>query len=182
MGKDHETIGSDILSVLSVVADPSLVVAADMAQRLASVTPAGWYPISWMLDLMEMLDERLGAMALRQMGRAVFRNTHAERVRQTCVSALDILGGLDDMYHHANRGEEIGGWAVQEFGPGHAVVEKTTPHHCGMEEGILSEALMIVGVPAVVTQTECFRKGAGSCVFHIASSFTRREWSGHRTI
>jgi len=180
LGTNHETIGSDLLSVLGVVADPGMVLGRPFTAKLARVTSDGWYPISWMMDLLDMLDRRVGPMGLRQMGRKVFRTTHADRLRHTCTSARDILNGLDGMYRHANRGQDIGGWTMLEFAPGQAMVESTTPLHCGMEEGILSEALMAVGVPAVVTQTECFRKGTPSCVFHISSAFVRREWSGER--
>jgi hypothetical protein len=42
------------------------------------------------------------------------------------------------MYHHANRGTGIGGWKVLRFDAGYAELEKMTPHHCVMEQGILS--------------------------------------------
>jgi len=180
LGVNHETVGSDLLSVLAVVADPGMVLGRTFSTRLARVTPDGWYPISWMLDLLELLDQRVGQMGLRQMGRKVFRTTHADFVRQTCYSARDILYGLDDLYRRANRGDQIGGWTMMDFGPGRATMECTAPHHCSMAEGLLCEALMAVGVPAVVTQTECFRRGAESCVYEISSAFVGHEWSGER--
>src|SRR5205085_2504964 len=66
-GDDHETIGSDLLSVLAVVSDPSEVLGKTYSARLAKVTPDGWYPISWLLELLDLLDERVGQMGLRQM-------------------------------------------------------------------------------------------------------------------
>ncbi len=180
VGGNHETVGSDLLAVLAVVSDPGVVLGKTFSARLARVTPDGWYPISWMLDLLDLLDERVGQMGLRQMGRKVFRTTHGEHVRQTCYSARDILHGLDELYRRANRGELIGGWTMMDFAPGRAVLECTAPHHCSMVEGLLCEALMTVGVPAVVTQTECFRRGAESCVYQISSAFVGHEWSGER--
>src|SRR3954465_9230791 len=179
-GNDHETVGSDLLSVLAVVSDPSEVLGKTYFARLAKVTPDGWYPISWMLELLDLLDERVGQMGLRQMGRKVFRTTHGDFVRQTCTSARDVIYGLDDLYRRANRGRNIGGWALMEFAPGRARGECTAPHHCSMAEGLLCEALMAVGVPAVVTQTECFRRNAESCVYEITSAFVGHEWSGER--
>src|SRR5262245_32470660 len=102
LGTNHETLGSDLLSVLAVVSDPGVVLGRALAGRLARVTPEGWYPIGWMLDLLDLLDQRVGQMGLRQMGRKVFRTTHADFVRQTCYSARDILYGLDDLYRRAN--------------------------------------------------------------------------------
>lgn len=180
VGADHETVGSDLLAVLAVVSDPGVVLGKTFSARLARVTPDGWYPISWMLDLLDLLDQRVGQMGLRQMGRKVFRTTHGEHVRQTCYSARDILHGLDELYRRANRGELIGGWTMMDFAPGRAVLECTAPHHCSMVEGLLCEALMAVGVPAVVAQTECFRRGAESCVYQISSAFVGHEWSGER--
>ena len=63
-----------------------------------------------------------------------------------------------------------------EFKPGHAELEKTTPHHCVMEEGILEEALRTLGVTAKIEQKACFRKGAEACRFVITSAITDIAW------
>lgn len=112
------------------------------------------------------------------MGRQLFKMSHEPRVKEVAKSARDIIYSLDDMYHHANRGTGIGGWKVLKFSPGYAEVDKTTPHHCGMEQGILMEAVACVGTPASVEQTQCFRKGADSCVFKLTSSVAGPKWTG----
>ena len=86
------------------------------------------------------------------------------------------------MYHHANRGTGIGGWKVLRFDPGYAELEKTTPHHCVMEQGILSGALAAVKCPGIVSQKQCFRQGADSCLYVISSSFTDERWFGSRAV
>jgi len=115
VGLNHETLGSDILSVVAAVPLSQQLLGADVAER---------------------------------------------------------------MYKHANRGTGIGGWEVLGFEPGKAELEKTTPHHCVMEEGILAEALIAVGVPALVRQSECLLKGAEACRYVITSSITDERWSG----
>ena len=180
VGKNHETIGSDILAVLQVVTMPEHVLGHEMATRLRTVKPDGWYPISWLLEAMDALAAKLGHFGLVQMGRNLFRLSHEARVKQIARSAGDIIYGIDDMYHHANKGEAIGGWQVMSFLPGRAVLDKTTPHHCAMEEGILSQALLSVGLPSLVVQRECFRKGAASCVYVVSSSTTDARWMGDR--
>jgi len=146
---------------------------------LRTVSPNDWYPIDWLLELMEKLDAEVGRYGLLRMGRALFKMSHERRVREVAHSAADIVYGIDAMYHHANRGERIGGWKVLSFEPGRAELEKTTPHHCVMEQGILAEALATVGCPGSVTQRECFRKGADACVYTITSALTDARWSGH---
>jgi hypothetical protein len=178
-GTNHETIGSDILAVLHVVTMPEHVLGAEMASRLRAVKPDRWYPISWLLEAMDALAAKLGHFGLVQMGRNLFRLSHEERVSQVLRSAGDVIYGLNDMYHHANRGERIGGWQVMSFLPGRAMLDKTTPHHCAMEEGIVSQALLSLGVPSLVVQRECFRKGAESCVYVVTSSITDLRWMGH---
>jgi hypothetical protein len=84
------------------------------------------------------------------------------------------------MYHHANRGSGIGGWKVLRFDPGYAELEKTTPHHCVMEQGILSGALAAVKCPGIVSQKQCFRQGADACLYVVSSSFTDERWLGGR--
>jgi hypothetical protein len=179
VGTHHETIGSDILSVMQALLMPDSVLPPDLLARVKEVKPDGWYPIQLMLDVMETLDAKVGKLALVQMGRRLFAASHAARVKQLAHSAGNILTSFDALYHHANRGEGIGGWKVKVFQPGKAVLEKTTPHHCMMEEGILSEALKTVGVPALVRQTQCFRQGAGFCVYELTSAVTDSRWMGN---
>jgi predicted hydrocarbon binding protein len=177
-GIGHETIGSDILAVLKTVLFPQQVLGKELHEHLLTVQAEGWYPIADLLGMMEKIDKAVGRAVLVQMGRKLFMMSHADRVKELAKSAGDIIFGLDDMYHHANRGTDIGGWKVVEFKPGHALVEKRTPHHCAMEEGILAEALRVVEVPATVSQTQCFRQGAPFCTFRFHSAIVDERWMG----
>jgi hypothetical protein len=177
-GHRHETIGSDILAVRDALADLSRartpeqiratcrnVLGAEWSERVESVEPDRWYPIEWLLAMMESIDAKVGHNGLRRMGRLLFQRSHAARFSEVAKVARDVVYGIDAMYNHANRGTNIGGWKVRSFGPSLAELEKTTPHHCAMEEGILSEACATLGVPVMVSQRECFRSGAECCVY-----------------
>jgi hypothetical protein len=187
-GRNHETIGSDILAVRRSLehlvgehATPKLpgqVLLPEQIARLDQVRAGDWYPIAWLLELMERIDERLGRYALVKMGRTVFSLLHEERVAPQAAVGRDIVYGMDAMYHAVNRGEQIGGWKVLAFGPSRAVLEKTTPHHCAMEEGILAQALTAVGAPAVITQEACLRQDADACRFVLLPSTSGRAWTG----
>ncbi len=179
VGKNHETIGSDLLAVKQSLQhltgeERSLlhakILGAQELTRLDRVEPDDWYPIAWLLELMEKLDEKIGRYGLIRMGRTLFRLSHQERVAREVRSGADVVRGIDAMYHHANRGDQIGGWRVLALDDEGAELEKTTPHHCAMEEGILSQALIAVGAPSVVSQTRCFRQGADACRFVIQST------------
>ena len=182
-GRGHETIGSDILAVRHAL---SALTGADNAatrllgptasERLALITPDGWYPIEWLLDMMESIDQRVGRFALLKLGRTLFKLSHQDRIAEVATCGRDIVYGIDGMYHHANRGSDIGGWTVLSFDANRAVLEKTTPHHCMMEEGILSQALTAVGSPAVINQSQCFRDGADACRFTIVPAMQSAQW------
>jgi hypothetical protein len=180
VGKGHETIGSDILAVMQILKMPEQVLGVEEVQRLSAVKMDEWYPIEWLLDLMDKVDKELGQYGLLQMGRRLFAMSHEERVAQVARSAADVIYGIDGMYHHANRGSGIGGWKVVRFDPGYAELEKTTPHHCVMEQGILTGALAAVKCPGIVSQKQCFRQGADSCLYCVTSSFTDERWFGGR--
>jgi hypothetical protein len=178
VGNAHLTLGSDILAVLAILKLPEQVLGPEETQKLRAVKPTDWYPVEWLLHLMDTLDEQVGYYGLIRMGRALFKMSHEERLKQTAKSARDVIYGIDTMYHFANRGDRIGGWSVLSFEPGHAELEKTTPHHCVMEQGILSAALTTVGCTATVSQRACVRDGAEACVYTITSALTDERWSG----
>jgi hypothetical protein len=185
VGRRHETIGSDILAVqksLQWLAEkatqrlPAQIMGPEHLARLATVKPDQWYPIDWLLELMDRIESRIGRYALMKMGRELFILTHEGKA--ALASGRDVVFGIDGMYHATNRGEHIGGWRVVSFEPDRAVLEKTTPHHCAMEEGILLQALHSVQVPAVVTQERCVYEDAELCEFLILPSVSGRPWSG----
>jgi len=180
VGKGHETIGSDILAVLQILKMPEQVLGAEEVRKLSKVEMDGWYPIEWLLDLMDKVDKELGHYGLLQLGRRLFALSHEERLVQVARSAADVIYGIDGMYHHANRGAGIGGWKVLRFDPGYAELEKTTPHHCVMEQGILSAALAAVRCPGIVSQKQCLRQAGDTCLYAVSSSFTDERWYGNR--
>ena len=178
VGRDHETIGSDILAVHNAVIAPARTLGPETLQRLAQVKPDGWYPIGWLLQLMDELHGKIGDAGLRKLGRELFKLSHADAVRANVRSASDLLHGFDGIYRRANRGVQIGGWVVEVFRPGYAELVKTTPHRCVMEEGILKEALFTIGTPAFIEQAECIHRGADACRFVLRSTVVDNRWTG----
>ncbi len=178
LGQGHETIGSDILAIAQVLRMPDQILGPAQAKRLEHIRADGWYPIEWLLEMMEQMDQKVGRYGLLQMGRTLFDLSHRERLLEVASSAHDVVYGIDGMYHHANRGHQIGGWKVTLFEPGHAELEKTTPHHCVMEEGILAGALKAIGCSGNISQSKCLRDGADRCIFVIKSNIKDARWSG----
>lgn len=159
---------------------PETTLGKDLYDRLRAVKSDGWYPIALLLEAMDRLDERIGRFGLMTMGRRLFELSHAEQFKKVASSAADVVFGIDAMYHQANRGQGIGGWEVVRFEPGHAELVKTTPHHCVMEEGIVSEALRTLSIPTTVSQRECLRQGADHCRYILASPISDSKWMGGR--
>lgn len=179
VGRDHQTIGSDILAVHKAVLNPARTLSAETVHRLAQVTRDGWYPIEWLLQLMDEVHGKIGDAGLRKLGRELFKMSHADAVRANVRSVHALLHGFDGIYRSANRGVAIGGWVVDAFRPGYAELVKTTPHRCMMEEGILLEAFATLGTPAFVRQTECLHAGAEACRFVFRSTVLDARWTGH---
>lgn len=183
VGIRHETIGSDLLSIEDALHQLSsrpeaarAILGETSAARLTQVKPDGWYPIAWMLDILDAVDARMGHGGLMKMGRMLFRRSHAARTAEELGRGRDVVLGIDGMYHHANRGEEIGGWTVLGMDDEHAVLEKCTPHRCHLEIGILSEAMAIIGCPSLVTEQRCFREGDDTCLFDIRPVTRSAAW------
>lgn len=178
IGTGHQTIGSDILALYHALLLPDEVLGVETSSRIRGLDSDGWYPIVDLLEPLELLGEKLGAAGLRKVGRKLFELSHQERVRGVISSAAAIVHGLDGMYHAANRGQDIGGWKVLSFEPGEARLEKTTPHHCALEEGIVSAAMKMVGVLVNIEQPQCMRSGSDHCQFVITSVVTDARWMG----
>lgn len=174
----HETLGSDILAVMQVVKFPEQVLGPEWLERLGGIQPQQWYPVGTLLELLNHLVKRGGRASLVQMGRQLFKDSHQKRLTPELHSAGDVIYGIDGMYHHANRGTDIGGWEVVRFAPGTAILRKTTPHHCALEEGILYEALHTVGAEVLIVQTSCRQDGAPHCVLEIHSPVRDQRWIG----
>ena len=152
VGIGHETIGSDILAVLDALHLPEDILGPEMVEKLRQVKPAGWYPASWLIDSSEVLDSRVGRFSLLRVGRKVYKASHQTRMQKEARSPRDIVYGIDAMYRRVNRGKDIGSWQVLSFSPGRAELEKTTPHHCFIAQGILLRVLADTGVPVVIEQ------------------------------
>ena len=179
-GIKHETIGADLLALYAAVMMPEQILGKQMAARLKSRKPEAWYPIVEVLEPLEELGRKLGADSLRKVGSTIFHAGPAEIVRRTITSARDLAYGFDRLYRMANRGQEIGSWTVIEFKEGSAVLEKTTPHHCSMEEGILDAAFRAINAPATVHQSACLRNGADACRFVLTSHVVDHRWTGRK--
>jgi hypothetical protein len=175
-GRNHETIGSDILALHQALQLPELLLGAEVARVIAELDPAGWYPIRRFLEPLEVIGESVGPSGLRKVGRTLFQRSHQAHVQKTMRCAKELLYALDDLYHRANRGEGIGGWRVVRFADREAELEKTTPHHCALEEGILDAAMRAVGAPARIEQPSCVRDGAPACRFLLTAASHDGRW------
>lgn len=176
VGENHETCGTDLIAVLKVLRLPELVLGAERIAKLQAVVADRWYPIADLLELMDVLEQKLGRSGLFSLGESVFRTTHEEQAKAAFHSVKELLGAFDALYHQANRGTAIGGWKVMSWSPGRAVLEKTTPHHCVMEEGLVHRAVLSMGVTAQVRQTTCIRAGADRCEYLITTPITDARW------
>ena len=176
LGLNHETLGSDVISLVQAITVVDQLLGKAKGHEIRTMKPDGWYPINMLLDALEAVEVKLGTSSLKKVGWTLFNLSHGDKFKATARAVRDLAYGIDGMYHHANRGTHIGGWQVLEFVPGRAVIEKTTPHHCIMEEGILEEGLRILKVPALVSQETCFRQGADSCRFVISSHVRDARW------
>ncbi len=174
-GINHQTAGTDILSVLKTVHAPEITLGKELAARLRRVQPDQWYPISDMLELLERLDEKLGSFHLKQVGWNIIQGL-PPGLFSRFSSAREMLEGMDTLYRMNNRGEQIGHWKVAAFSANRAELEKTTPHHCIMEEGIIEESLRAMTLAAKVQQTQCFRKGDPLCRYVVVPRTADSRW------
>lgn len=175
----HETTGASVLAVLHILKTPEQVLGADTTTALRELDPKGWYPIGLLLGIMEKLDRNVGYYGLVSLGRRWFELWRKKQEPQS--SAPEAIEGIDRMYRSANRGRAIGGWKITKLETGYAEVEKTTPHHCVVEQGILTAALADAGCSSVIAQEWCLRQGADSCVYTMASTVSAERWLGKST-
>jgi hypothetical protein len=157
---------------------PGQILGAELTAELRAVEPGKWYPIELLLRAMDRLEERVGRAGLLQMGRKLFRASHAEAFKALVRSAGDFVYGLDSMYQRCNRGQGIGSCKLIAFRPGYAEILKTTPQHCAMVEGLFSESLISLSIPTSVEQTRCILRGAPECLYVFRSLVEGELWMG----
>jgi hypothetical protein len=165
VGWHHETRGSDLIAAFAVVNELDPGIAAHWMPLVRTLDATQWYPIDLLLALGMAARERFGEALLRRMGERIFEVSHAPSFRASTVA--DVAFGIDGLYRAANRGDDIGGWGVVTFTDTHALIEKTTPHACLVEEGILIAACRAVGEPVELRQRTCVQQGAAACLFEL---------------
>lgn len=178
VGIEHRTIGSAVLALYHALLLPEEILGTELATRIREMNPNGWYPIADMLDPLEQLAESVGVAGLRKVGRKLFELSHEQRARGVMKSARDIAYGLDLMYREANRGRDIGGWKVLSFESGECQLEKSTPHHCGLDEGLIRAVMAMIDIPVNIEQSRCLRAGDDHCRFVITSVVIGEPWMG----
>jgi hypothetical protein len=175
-GWNHETLGSDLIATFAAVnaVDPRF--SEHWMPLVKTLDAQTWYPIDVLLALGFAAEERFGPELLQCIGREIFQRSHAATFRRSAATIADLAFGIDAMYRTANRGEDIGGWRVLEFADGRTLIEKTTPHPCGIEEGILGAACASLGVAARITQVRCVREGDDTCRFELCAETPSTRW------
>ena len=177
-GINHETCGSDILAVVEALHFPHSILGAARMKRLEQVQRDGWYPIAELLEVMDVLDRHFGADGLRKLGRTIIRMSHAKLANDGVMCPRDFLNNVDRMYRLANRGTDIGGWALVSFSATRVELRKTTVHHCHMEEGIVMQVMEALRAPCRIEQTRCFRRGDDHCLFVLTPALASQPFEG----
>ena len=149
-------------------------------KRIEQVQRDGWYPIGELLEIMDVLDRHFGAEGLRKLGRTIIRMSHAKLANDGVMCPRDFLNNIDRMYRIANRGTDIGGWALASFSSTRAELRKTTVHHCHMEEGIVMQVMEALRAPCRIEQTRCFRRGDDHCLFVLTPALASQPFEGAR--
>lgn len=178
LGGGHETIGSDIIAVFEAVLDVEQTLGSHWMPLVRTLDPHGWYSIDLLLTLGEVLADRVGPDAVRLMGEGIFKLSHESLFSAHATSVGDLVFGLDGMYRRANRGHAIGGWTVLEFTPQRARLEKTTPHPCLLDEGVIAAAFRTLGLPLQLEQPRCLRHGHDACEFLLEATVAGERWMG----
>lgn len=175
-GWNHETLGSDLIATFAAVnaVDPRF--SEHWMPLVKTLDAHGWYPIDVLLALGIAAEERFGSELLVRIGEEIFARSHAATFRSSAATVADVAYGIDGMYRAANRGKGLGGWRVIEFTEGRALIEKTTPHPCQIEEGILGAACATLSVPVAISQTQCVRHDHDACWFALRALGPTSHW------
>ena len=123
-------------------------------------------------------DQLTQAEGLRKLGRTIIRMSHAKLANDGVMCPRDFLNNVDRMYRVANRGTDIGGWALVSFSATRVELRKTTVHHCHMEEGIVMQVMEALRAPCRIEQTRCFRRGDDHCLFVLTPALASQPFEG----
>jgi hypothetical protein len=174
----HETLGSTIRALVDALPVPDLLLGADEVAALRTLPPESWCPVSTHVRLVQRVRAQLGDAVIRSIGATIFAATQEGAVRAARPSVRTVVFGFDRLYRSTNRGPDIGSWQVARFSAGDALLQKTTPHDCVLDEGFLEAMFRTLQVPVVIYQESCVRNGADRCDFRLASHVVDARWTG----
>ncbi|HYO52205.1 hypothetical protein [Archangium sp.] len=171
-----EVLGQSIMAMIGgmeILKTRALKILAD--NGIPQLEPQGWYPMRNALTAIRSIEEKIGPVTMRAVGRKIPEHSKFPPDIRTLEDALRSLDKAYQMNHRKQQGGNIGGYhfeAAAEGRGGRMVCDN--PYPCNFDHGII-EALCERFRPkdAMWVRVEhgpqgCRHKGSGDCTYLIS--------------
>jgi len=169
-----QVLGQSIMAMIGgmeLLKSRAMKILAD--NGIPQLEPQGWYPMRNALTAIKSIEEKIGPVTMRAVGRKVPEHAKFPPEITTIEQALRSLNVAYQMNHRGQQGGNIGGYRFDTAGHGGRMV-CDNPYPCNFDHGII-EALCerfrpkdSVWVRVEHAPLGCRHKGGSDCTYLIS--------------
>jgi hypothetical protein len=170
-----EVLGQSIMAMIGgmeLLKARALKILAD--NGIPKLEPQGWYPMSNAVIAIRSIEEKIGPVTMRAVGRKIPEHAKFPPDIRTLEDALRSLDTAYQMNHRKQVGRSIGGYRFESAGARGGRMICDNPYPCNFDHGII-EALCERFRPkdAIWVRVEhdpqgCRHKGDDACAYNIS--------------
>jgi hypothetical protein len=171
---DVQVLGQSIMAMIGgmeLLKSRAMKILAD--NGIPQLEPQGWYPMRNALTAIKSIEEKIGPVTMRAVGRKVPEHAKFPPEITTLEQALLSLNMAYQMNHRGQQAGSIGGYRFETAGHGGRMV-CDNPYPCNFDHGII-EALCerfrpkdSVWVRVEHAPLGCRHKGGSDCTYLIS--------------
>ncbi len=171
-----EVLGQSIMAMIGgmeLLKTRALKILAD--NGIPKLEPQGWYPMRNAVTAIRSIEEKIGPVTMRAVGRKIPEHAKFPPDIRTIEDALRSVDMAYQMNHRKQQGRSIGGYRFEPAPTGRGGrMLCDNPYPCNFDHGII-EALCERFRPkdAIWVRVEhdpqsCRQKGDGACTYHVS--------------
>ena len=169
-----EVLGQSIMAMVNGMEIIKMQVMKLLADNgIPTLEPQAWYPMRNAISAIRTIEEKIGPVTMRTVGRKVPTNAKFPPDIRTLEEALRSLDKAYQMNHRGQQGRDIGGYHFEPAKDRGGTMICDNPYPCNFDHGLI-DALCERFRPKDATWIRvdhdpkgCRQQGSPACTYHI---------------